>query len=166
MDRVSEYVLKRACKTHRTGAFREVISNDELVMNGPGVNAPTVSFSRWPYPEYHTDADNLEIIHEDMLSEMADVVEDTLRIFASNYVPVRNFKGPIFLSGHGLWVDWRTNPELNRALELIMLMLEGDMTVFDIAVRFNLEYWEVWDYLEKLRKLGFVRREPIPREPF
>ncbi len=102
-------------------------------MNGPGVNVPCISLNRWPYDEYHTTDDNLDIMDEAMLVEAADAAEDIVRMYASNYIPKRTFRGPVFLSGQGLWVDWRENWALNRAIEKIMMCFEGDHSVFDIA---------------------------------
>ncbi len=66
-------------------------------------------------------------------SSAAQIAEEIIRIYASNYIPKRTFRGPVFLSGHGLWVDWRENWALNRAIEKIMMRFEGQHTVFDIA---------------------------------
>jgi aminopeptidase-like protein len=133
-----------------------------MVINGPGVNIPCISVSRWPYDEYHTSDDNPEIILEEMLTEAADVIEEIIRIYATNYVPQRTFRGPAFLSGHGLWVDWRENLALNRALEQIMLRFEGEHTIFDIAHELDLDYWETREYVERFRRKGLVKARPVP----
>ena len=160
LDSVSRYVLKNRSPDFREDAFRKVITNDEFVINGPGVNVPCVSISRWPYDEYHTSDDNPDIIFEDMLSEAADVAEEITRLYAANYVPRRTFRGPVFLSGYGLWVDWRENPGLNRALDELMLMLEGDHSVFEIAEALDLPFVDVRDYIERLRAAGLVEALP------
>jgi aminopeptidase-like protein len=143
----------------REGPFGQVVSNDEAVLNGPGVNIPTISLSRWPYPEYHTSDDTPDIIHEDRLQEMADVVERIIRIRATDYRPRRTFTGPLMLKPYGLWVDWRTNWDLNRAIDTITHCLEGDMSVFEIAAKVGLDYWQVRDWLEKLAAQGLITKE-------
>jgi aminopeptidase-like protein len=117
---------------------------------------PCVSISRWPYPEYHTSDDTPAIIDEARLREAADAVEEILRVRATSYTPRRTFRGPVFLSGHGLWVDWRVNPELNQAIERMMMRLEGEHTVFDIADELRLDYWETRGYLERFRERGLI----------
>ncbi len=161
LDRVSRSVLAKRGKEFREGAFAQVAPNDERILNGAGVNVPSISLSRFPYPEYHTSDDNLDIIHEDLLTEVVDVAEEIIRMYASNYIPRRTFRGPIFLSGYGLWVDWRENWALNRAIEKIMMMFEGEHTIFDIAEKVGLEYWMVRDYVEKFREKGLVKALPI-----
>ena len=164
LDRVAQHVLRKRFGWFREGEFAQVAPNDERVVNGPGVNVPSIGLSRFPYDEYHTTDDNLDIIHEDLLVEMADVVEEIIRIYASNYIPKRTFRGPLFLSGNGLWVDWRENWALNRAIEKIMMSFEGRHTIFDIAERVSLDYWVVRDYVEKFRVKGFVTPLPIPSD--
>jgi aminopeptidase-like protein len=162
LDRIGQFVLRQRGGEFREGKFTEIINNDERVLNGPGVNVPCLSISRFPYPEYHTTEDNLNIIHEGKLQEAADVIEEIIRIHASNYTPKGTFRGPVFLSGNGLWVDWRENWDLNRAIEKIMMRLEGEHTVFDIAEQVDLDYWMVREYVEKFKAKGFVTPQPIP----
>jgi hypothetical protein len=99
-----------------------------------------------------------------MLGEAAELAGQIIRIYASNYIPERTFRGPVFLSGHGLWVDWRENWALNRAIEKIMMRFEGEHTIFDIAEQVGLDYWTVREYVEKFRAKGFVTPLPIPSE--
>jgi aminopeptidase-like protein len=103
-------------------------------------------------------------MHEDMLVGAAQTAEEIIRIYASNYIPKRTFRGPVFLSGYGLWVDWRDNWALNRAIEKIMMRFEGQHSIFEIAEQVGLDYQTVRDYVEKFRAKGFVVPQPIPSE--
>jgi aminopeptidase-like protein len=163
IDRIGHHVLtKNNCK-FREGAFAEIIANDERVLNGPGINVPTISLTRYPYPEYHTSDDNLSIIHEDKLLEAAKMIEEIIRIFATNYIPVRKFRGPVFLSGYGLYVDWQDDWELNRNIEKIMMRFEGEQTVFDIVEELDLAYWDTRKYIEKFRINDLIDAVTIPK---
>lgn len=162
IDRVARTVLNRTGKEFREGEFAQVVANDERVINGPGVNIPCISISRWPYDEYHTSDDNPSIIHEDKLQEAADVIEQTVRMYASNYIPKRKFRGPVFLSGYGLWVDWRQNWALNRAIEKIMMHFEGKDTIFEIAEITGLTFEEVYDYVNRFQQKDLVEKLPLP----
>jgi len=164
LDRIARHVISKQNKEFREGEFAQVAPNDERIINGPGVNVPCISLSRFPYPEYHTSDDNLDIIHEELLLNAVDVAEEIVRIYASNYIPRRTFRGPVFLSGYGLWVDWRENWDLNRAIEKIMLKFEGKHSIFDIAEQVGLDYWTVREYVEKFRAKGLVKALPIPSE--
>ena len=154
LDRITRSVLPEA----ESRPFAAAPANDERVINGPGVDVPCISLNRWPYPEYHTSDDNSSIIFEDNLVEAAGVAEQIVRIYASNYTPKRTFKGPVFLSGHGLWVDWREDWALNRAVEKIMMSFEGELSIFEIAEAVGLDYWVVREYVERFREKSFVRK--------
>jgi len=156
LDRIARYVMKRKVKSFREGLFRKIVSNDEMVFNGPGVNVPMISISRFPYPEYHTSDDNPSIISEDKLIESKNLIIEILNILDKDYIPKRKFKGPIFLSGYGLWVDWRINKKLNQNIEQIMLRLEGDKSVFDIAEELDMEFNNVLDYLNRFFEKGLI----------
>jgi len=160
VDLIAAMVLGK--QEHVERAFAEYPANDERVINGPGVNVPCISVNRGPYEEYHTSDDNPDIIHEEMLQGAAEVIEEIIRIFGSNYIPKRQFRGPLFLSGHGLWVDWQENWELNRALEKIMMRFDGEHSVFDIAQDVDLDYWVVRDYVDRFREKGLIEAVPIP----
>lgn len=163
LDRISRYVMKKKLTNFREGPFRKVVCNDEMVFNGPGLDVPMISVSRYPYPEYHTSDDNLDIVSEKKLAESRDLILEILDILDSDYIPRRKFKGPVFLSGHGLWVDYRINKKLNENLEQIMLRLEGDKSVFDIAEELNMDYYEVRDYLDKFLKNNLIEKNAPPK---
>jgi len=156
LDRLARYVMRRNLSDFREGAFRKVISNDEMVFNGPGVDVPMISISRFPYPEYHTSDDSPDIISGARLAESKDLILKMIDILDRDYVSQRTFKGPVFLSRYGLWVDWRVNPELNTNLELIMLSLEGNESVFDIAEKLDMDFDIVYDYINKFLDRGLV----------
>lgn len=161
IDKVTKYVLEKSGVSYREAPFISEIRNDELVMNGPGVNIPTVSLQRWPYDEYHTSDDNPSIIDDIKMEEMANIIEEIIRIYASNYLPKPTFRGPVFLSGHGLWVDWRKNKKLNENIEQIMARFDGLHTVFDIANEIGIDYWDTRKIIEKFREKGLVEATPF-----
>ncbi len=156
LDRVARYIMKRNLSNFREGAFRKVVGNDEMVFNGPGVNVPMISISRFPYPEYHTSDDNPSIISEGRLEESKELILKIIGILDRDYVPQRTFKGPIFLSRYGLWVDWRVDRELNANLDLIILSLEGNESIFDIADKLDMDFAVVCDYINKFLDKGLV----------
>lgn len=158
IDRVAQFIMRKNLKSHREGSFRQIVANDEMVFNGPGVNIPTISISRYPFEEYHTSDDNVDIISKERLEESKRLVLAMVRILEKDYIPKRTFKGPVFLSKYGLWVDWRTDKELNANIEQIMLLLEGDLSVFDIAEKLDMDFDVVLDYINRFYEEGLVER--------
>jgi len=161
IDRIANYVMKKNLDDFRVGEFRKVIGNDEFVFNGPGVNIPMISVSRWPYPEYHSSDDNPSIISEKNLTESKNLILNILKIIDSDFLPKRKFKGPIFLSKYGLWVDWRENKKLNQSIEQIMLRLEGDKSVFDIVEELDMEYEDVLSYVNKFLEHDLIEKTKV-----
>ena len=62
------------------------------------------------------------------------------------------------LSRHGLWVDWRENKALNLKTEELMMMLEGDASVIDIAWSLELPLKVVEEYLERFFDAGLIEK--------
>jgi len=158
LDGIARYVMRRKLSKFREGAFRKIIANDEMVFNGPGVDIPMISISRFPYPEYHTSDDNINLISKDRLIESKNLILEILHILDNDYIPKRKFKGPVFLSGYGLWVDWRINKKLNMNIEQIMLRLEGDKSIFDISKELDLEFKDVLDFVNKFYDKGLITK--------
>ena len=158
IDRVARYVMKQKLENFREGPLGKVVCNDEMVFNGPGVDNPMISISRFPYPEYHTSDDNPSIISKKNLEESKNLILEILDILDSDYIPKRKFKGMVFLSGYGLWVDYRTNKKLNENIDQIMFMLEGDKSIFGIAEELDMDYYEVLDYINKFHKKGLIEK--------
>jgi len=161
IDRVARYVMKKRLAEFRDGPFGKVVCNDEMVFNGPGVDIPMISISRFPYPEYHTSDDNPGIISKKNLVESKNLISEILDIIDSDYIPKRKFKGLIFLSGYGLWVDYRINKKLNENIDQIMFRMEGDKSIFDIAEELDMDYYEVLDYINKFHKKGLIEKNDI-----
>lgn len=159
LDRIAKYVMKRKTISFREGLFRKIVGNDEMVFNGPGVDIPMISLSRFPYPEYHTSDDNPSIVSEERLNESKDLVLEILNILDNDYIPKRKFKGPVFLSGYGLWIDPKANKNLNAAIEQIMLRLEDDKSIFEIAQDLGLEFEDVLKYVNKFYDKGLITKE-------
>lgn len=158
------------------GAYRTIIDNDERQFNAPGVRVPMLSLSRVeapkssglpPYPEYHSSLDTPAIVSQRRLEESRDVILSLVEAWENNQYVVNNFKGEIFCSGYGIWIDHQTNPEGHKRLFEIMERCDGEHTVADIAVSLNISYQAVWEVVEKLRDKGLVwlSRTPSPTAP-
>lgn len=165
IDRVAAHVLAQH-ETHgatESIPFAKVVpGNDERVMNGAGIDIPSVSITRWPYPQYHTTADNPSMIVPENLEEAKTVFTEILNILNTNRYPIYLSRGPIFLSRYNLHVAWLDNPKLNRCLEQILFSLDGKHSVFDIAEEVGLDYATVYGYLKKFEEHQLIRWSDTP----
>ncbi len=144
--------------------YRMVINNDERQFNAPGVRVPMLSISRvlsrqsptWPYPEYHSSLDTPQIVSQERLQASVDLVLGMLRNFEQNQYIHNQFKGEIFCSGYGIWIDYRVNPEGHRRLFEIMERCDGSKTVADIATELGIPFQSVWEVVALLQDKGLV----------
>ena len=156
------------------GPYRTIINNDERQFNAPGVRVPMLSLSRVerpetvetmyrPYPEYHSSADTPEIVTQERLEAARDAVLAMLAAFDQNAYVVNQFKGEVFASGHGIWIDYRTNPEGHRNLFQIMERCDGSRTVADIALELGISFQAVWEIVSRFAEKDLVSFSPVPR---
>jgi aminopeptidase-like protein len=144
--------------------YRSVINNDERQFNAPGVRIPMLSLSRVepagsptrPYREYHSSEDTPAIITAQRLEASQQVVLGLIQAWERNQYVVNQFKGEIFCSGYGIWVDYRVNPEGHRRLFEIMERCDGEHTPADIADELKIPFQAVWEVVSLLQSKGLV----------
>ena len=155
--------------------YRRVVDNDERQFNAPGVRVPMLSLSRVEppetphryYREYHSSLDNPSIISQERLEASCQVVSSLLQAWEQNQYVVNHFKGEIFCSGYGIWIDYRINPEGHRRLFEIMERCDGERTVADIAAELDIPFQAVWEVASLLEQKGLASfsRTPQPTTP-
>lgn len=144
-----ENALSQSGLAYKMVDFMKSASNDEKVLDSPGVDIPTFSITRSPYPEYHTSDDNINLIDIDRLRESRDVLQNIIDLAECDYIPVLNQPGPIFLSGYGLYPDWRENPALLPIWESfidVMYSIDGIHSVVELSARYDIpiEHYFYW----------------------
>jgi aminopeptidase-like protein len=145
--------------------YRTVINNDERQFNAPGVRVPMLSLSRVepagsptrPYREYHSSLDTPAIVSQARLEASRDLILNLLQAWENNQYVVNQFKGEIFCSGYGIWIDYRVNPEGHRRLFEIMERCDGEHTLADIASELGASYQAVWEIANLLHSKGLVQ---------
>ncbi|NLG71374.1 MAG: DUF4910 domain-containing protein [Chloroflexi bacterium] len=155
--------------------YRTVIGNDERQFNAPGVRVPMLSLSRVepagsptrPYREYHSSLDTPEILAEERMQASVEVVLGLIEAWEQNQYVVNNFKGEIFCSGYGIWVDYRTNPDGHRRLFEIMERCDGEHTIADIAAELDVSFQTVFEIVKLLqsKELVWLSRSMQPTAP-
>lgn len=155
------------------GDFRTIIDNDERQFNAPGVRVPMLSLSRvvnphlpesrfHPYREYHSSLDTPEIISVDRLEASVQTVLALISAFDRNRYIVNHFKGEVFASGYGLWVDYKSDAAAHKRRFEIMDRCDGTRRPADIAVELGLSFQAVWEVTEKLLEKKLIALGPTP----
>jgi aminopeptidase-like protein len=174
-DRCLASALRSLDPGSYTAPYRSVINNDERQFNAPGVRVPMLSLPRVeppgsptrPYREYHSSLDTPAVVSPERLQASKAVVLGLLQAWENNLYVINNFKGEIFCSGHGIWIDYRANPEGHRRLFEIMERCDGERTVADIAVELGVPFQAVWEVVSLLheKELVGLSRTPQPTSP-
>jgi aminopeptidase-like protein len=174
-DRCLASALRSLDSQAYTAPYRTVINNDERQFNAPGVRVPMLSLSRVepagsptrPYREYHSSLDTPAVVSPERLEASKKVVLGLLQAWENNQYVVNNFKGEIFCSGYGIWIDYRANPEGHRRLFEIMERCDGERTVADIAAELDIPFQAVWEVVSLLLEIDLLRlsRSPQPTSP-
>ena len=165
MDRCCSLALRDLDRQSWVGDFLSVISNDERQFNAPGVRVPMVSLSRvlprdspdWPFRNYHSDQDRPEAYSPGQLEESRQVVLGMIDVIEGNLVPVRLYKGVLFLSRYGLHIDACSDEERHGMLVDILDSIDGTRTVVDIAEACDADFKPVKATIDELQRHGLVR---------
>lgn len=174
LDAVAERVLKTSISDFNVDGFRSQIGNDELILESPGYEIPTISILRGPYPEYHTHFDDPSIINEERLEEAVSYVLEVIDILEKDFVPVRDFCGIPSLANpkYDLYLDPTELPDVEVGdegqLDLfrnrVFRHLDTDQSVFDIAHEFDLRFDFVHSYLRDFEEKDLIHSKQ-PEEP-
>ena len=120
-----------------------------------------------PYREYHSSLDTPAIVSAERLENSKEVVLGLLEAWENNLYVVNDFKGEVFASGYGIWIDYRTDPEGHRILFQVMEHCDGENTIADIALKLETSFQAVWQVASLLNSKGLVHfsRTPQPTSP-
>lgn len=146
-----------------------------------------------PYREYHSSLDNPEIVSQERLAASRDLVLKLIQAFEQNYSQlkaetgeastqagaqpsqadeddpfiVNHFKGEIFASGYGIWVDYRDDEQGHKRLFEIMERCDGTRRPSEIAQELGISSDLVWQVVDQLlaHELVSLSRQPQPSDP-
>jgi aminopeptidase-like protein len=150
---------------YRTGPFESVIVNDEYVWENYGI--PMLSFSRFPYHEYHSSRDSVEIIKEASLDEAVDAMMGVVDWLEASPLVIKKFEGNICLSNphYDLYVDYGqialggTMSDQQRRMRCLMDFvpaLDRPVSVRAVADYVGLPEKETLEYLQRWAAKGLV----------
>jgi aminopeptidase-like protein len=162
-DRIAHSTLTDAGVPFRTAPFLGSAPNDEKVLDAPGVGIPTISITRFPYPEYHTSDDNADLVDAGRLAESCGLIRTLFDRIEDDYIPIYLSHGPVCLSEHGLYPDWYRDPSLLPAWEgfiKVMYALDDRRSCEELAADLQVPLATVRHWTDAFASRGFVRRDP------
>lgn len=145
VDRVAEYVLGRRSNDNRIIEFSPY-GYDERQFGSPGIDLPVGRLTRSEnggYPEYHSSADNLDLVTEDRLAESVEVVMEILQILDKNryFVNQEPFCEPQ-LGQRGLYrkTGGSEIPDRESAMLWLLNQCDGRHSLLDVAERADIAF--------------------------
>jgi aminopeptidase-like protein len=155
LDLLAELAIAGREPAYGVGSFRQVIGNDEINFDGPGIDIPTVTITRWPYPEYHTSDDNPGAVSQAYLGRSLEICWDLVQLLEANQYPKRKYQASLMFSPHGLW----ENLNADDSVERIMLAFDGKRSVLDIANELGIPFERALNYTNRFAEAGLVSFE-------
>lgn len=161
-DKLLEDVLSNSNLPNKVVNFLKSAGNDEKVLDSPGVDIPTFSLTRYPYPEYHTSDDNINLIEIERLREGRDLLQQIIDFAEKDYVPVLNQPGPVFLSGHNLYPNWRDEPALLPIWQSfidVMYSIDGVHSVVELAAKKQIPISHFFYWTDAFAEKGLLTKQ-------
>jgi aminopeptidase-like protein len=146
IDRIVAHVLCNDPAPHRITPFTPY-GYDERQYCSPGFNLPVGCLMRTPngeYPEYHSSADNLSLLHQESLVHSLTVLQRIIEVIEGNMTyRSSNAKGEPQLGRRGLWGSLgglRSAGYDQMALLWVLNLADGEHSLLDIAERSGLPF--------------------------
>ena len=166
IDLIASKILREKFRKFKIGKFREIYGNDETVFNSPGYNIPTISITRYPFKEYHTNKDTPETLNEKKLKEIKNYVlkiiyelekikkRKTLKVNFKGLISLSNKKYNLYLNAKSPGIDKKKYRLIDRKWNLLMNNLPNDvsyqnLSVEEIAEKYQLPTTLVKKYINK-----------------
>jgi aminopeptidase-like protein len=168
IDRAVRHVLDRSGRPHEIVEFSPY-GYDERQFCSPGFNLPVGCLSRTRYaryPQYHTSADDLDLVRPEHLQDSFDACAELLEVLEGNrrYLNL-NPKCEPQLGRRGLYgsIGGRSDAEERQMAMLWALNLsDGDHTLLDVADRARLPFALVADVAASLEQAGLLAAVSSP----
>ena len=113
--------------------------SDERQYCAPNINLPVSGFCRSKYhvyPEYHTSADNFDVVTKDGLNGSFEVIKSVIDGFETCLIPKHNFLGEPQMSKYNLYYNISAGGDADKQIKLRMDLLaymDGEKNIFEIT---------------------------------
>ena len=158
LDEIVKNFFDHNVQDHIKRPYRKLWGNDEMFYNGPGFIIPTLCIGGGRHPEYHFDSDNLDRLNLGQLEESLTNLKRIVEVLESDFVPVPKFRGPLYLSRFGLYIDPKNDPKGYENIEAIQILMDGDRSCFEISNQLGLDFFYVRKFCEKVFAKGLLEK--------
>jgi aminopeptidase-like protein len=167
IDRVVEHVVRSIDPQSRVIPF-EPYGYDERQLCSPGFNLPVGRLTRSVndgYPQYHSSADNLDLIDAARLEQSLDACKQIVEVLETNrrYVNLAP-KGEPRLGKRGLYgaTGGRSPADRERAMLWVLNQSDGSASLLDIAQRSGIGFSTIGAVAGELEQASLLKAsEPV-----
>ena len=163
IDRAVLHVLKHSGQDYQVREFSPY-GYDERQYCSPAFNLAVGSLSRTPnggYPEYHTSADNLDLVQPDYLADSFAKYLAVIDVLEHNrYYMNQNPKCEPQLGKRGLYSTLggrKEIPDFEFALLWVLNFSDGNFSLLDIAEKSDISFTVVKEAAEALLKADLLK---------
>jgi aminopeptidase-like protein len=166
IDRAVAHVLARSGRPHRVVDFSPY-GYDERQFCSPGFDLPVGRLSRTEfatYPEYHTSADDLDLVGPAQLQESLELCWEVIQVLEGDrrYVNLHP-KGEPQLGKRGLYgqIGGRSDAEERQmAMLWVLNQSDGRTTLLEVAERSGLPFALLAEVAVTLEEAGLLAKAP------
>lgn len=155
INRFTHCALQIMAKPYRKGGFRTLIGSDETVFNDPDIGIPGILLTRHPYKEYHTAYDTPDKINYEKIEEMGDLILKIISIADRDYVPKKNFKGPLMRSRYDMQ---SVAPQVNLNYDYLFYSIDGKRSLAELCADFEMNFDDISEKVNKIIEDGKITR--------
>ena len=154
-DRVMQNVLKFHFPEYKKYSFLDR-GSDERQYGSAGVNLPVCGFCRslyTRYPEYHTSADNMDLISPEGLQGAYDVMVKVIRALENNYYYAMTCQCEPQLGKRGLYptISYRGSHDSVNVIRDFTAYADGSHDLIDVSNIINVPIDVLIDIKDKLK---------------
>ena len=142
-NRISDQAIKAALQKLKNVKYYSFLDrgSDERQYCSPGVDLPVAGFCRTKYgeyPEYHTSADNFNVVTKKGLAGSFNVMKSIIDSFEEGLYPLAKFKCEPNLGKRNLYPTISKKNNLNKILATRLDLIaysDGKMNLFEISLK-------------------------------
>jgi aminopeptidase-like protein len=160
INRIAHCALQMIGKGYNKGKFRATIGSDETVFNDPLIGIPGICLTTHDktWLDYHTEFDTPDKIAFDKITEMADLILKIIDVADRDYIPKRNFKGPLFRTKYKLQSGLK---QLNLNYDYFFYRIDGKISLAELCADHELNFSVMYEVMEKIITDGKITKVEI-----
>lgn len=157
MDMLAKQCTKKFSDINLANFF-EVIGNDEHIFDSPQVNIPSLSIQKFPFDEYHTSNDNLDILNKENLQRASEITLEMIRLLESDDTFKFKHNVPFHMSRFNLYADFTNDHENYLINRNIMNHINGIRSSLEIADKLDITFDRVNSFVESMNKAKLLKK--------